>query len=86
MRNPIVDNCAQLGYNSNGGQGKIMRMNALRAQLGSRKPAIGTMIEEISSPFIVHILANAGYDFLFVDMEHGRFDQEVKDIRSKLEH
>ena len=53
-----------------------MRTNSLRSQLGSGKPVIGTMIEEISSPFIVHVLANAGYDFVFVDMEHGRFGQE----------
>jgi 2-keto-3-deoxy-L-rhamnonate aldolase RhmA len=54
----------------------FMRANFLRSQLGSGKPVIGTMIEEISSPFIVHILANAGYDFVFIDMEHGRFGQE----------
>jgi 2-keto-3-deoxy-L-rhamnonate aldolase RhmA len=53
-----------------------MRVNTLRAKMNAGKPVIGTMIEEISSPFIVHILANAGYDFVFVDMEHGRFDQE----------
>jgi 2-keto-3-deoxy-L-rhamnonate aldolase RhmA len=53
-----------------------MRANALRSQLGAGKPAIGTMIDEISSPFIVHILANAGFDFVFVDLEHGRFGQE----------
>ena len=53
-----------------------MRTNSLRSQLGSGKSVIGTMIDEISSPFIVHILANAGYDYVFVDLEHGRFGQE----------
>jgi 2-keto-3-deoxy-L-rhamnonate aldolase RhmA len=67
----LVDSFTHIGYNS------CMRTNSLRSQLGSGKPAIGTMIEEISSPFIVHVLANAGFDFVFVDMEHGRFGQEA---------
>jgi 2-keto-3-deoxy-L-rhamnonate aldolase RhmA len=43
-------------------------------QAGS--PMIGTMIQEVGSPFIVHALANAGFDFVYVDMEHGKFGLE----------
>jgi 2-keto-3-deoxy-L-rhamnonate aldolase RhmA len=53
-----------------------MRANLIRSKLKAGRPVIGTMIEEIGSPFIVHILANAGYDFVFIDLEHGRFGQE----------
>ena len=53
-----------------------MRKNALRAKLDAGKPVIGTMIGEISTPFIVHVLVNAGYDFVFIDMEHGRFSHQ----------
>jgi 2-keto-3-deoxy-L-rhamnonate aldolase RhmA len=35
------------------------------------------MIQEITSPFIVHAFANAGFDFVYVDMEHGRFSLET---------
>lgn len=41
------------------------------------KPVVGTMIQEITSPFIVHAFANAGFDFVYVDMEHGRFSHET---------
>jgi 2-keto-3-deoxy-L-rhamnonate aldolase RhmA len=34
------------------------------------------MIQEIASPFVVHAFANAGFDFVYVDMEHGRFGLE----------
>lgn len=54
-----------------------MRANSLRAKMKAGKPVIGTMIDEISSSFIVHVLFNAGFDFVFIDMEHGRFDQET---------
>lgn len=54
-----------------------MKPNSLRASLQAGRPVIGTMIQEISSPFIVHALANAGFDFVYVDMEHGRFGLET---------
>lgn len=53
-----------------------MRPNRLRALLQSGEIAIGTMIQEIRSPAIAIILAHAGFDFAFIDMEHGRFDLE----------
>lgn len=53
-----------------------MRENPIRKKLSAGTPAMGIMIQEISSPFIVHTLANAGFDFVYVDMEHGRFGLE----------
>jgi 2-keto-3-deoxy-L-rhamnonate aldolase RhmA len=53
-----------------------MKPNSLRARLQAGQPVVGTMIQEVASPFIVHALANAGFDFVYVDMEHGRFGLE----------
>jgi 2-keto-3-deoxy-L-rhamnonate aldolase RhmA len=53
-----------------------MNANPLRSKLSAGLPVMGTMIQEVSSPFIVHALANAGFDFVYVDMEHGRFGLE----------
>jgi 2-keto-3-deoxy-L-rhamnonate aldolase RhmA len=53
-----------------------MRPNRLRATLADGKPAFGTMIQEMTSTVLPILLANAGYDFAFVDMEHGPFSLE----------
>ncbi len=53
-----------------------MRLNRLRAMLQSGRFATGMMIQEVRSPAIAIILAQAGFDFAFIDMEHGRFDLE----------
>ena len=54
-----------------------MKPNSLRTRLLAGQPVVGTMIQEISTPFIVHAFANAGFDFVYVDMEHGRFNLET---------
>ena len=53
-----------------------MRPNNLRAILSAGKPAFGTMIQELTSTVVPILLANAGYDFAFIDMEHGPFSLE----------
>lgn len=53
-----------------------MRENKIRRKLASGEAVMGIMIQELSSPFIVYTLANAGFDFVYVDMEHGRFGLE----------
>lgn len=53
-----------------------MRKNKIRESLNNLKPVVGTMIQELSSPFVVHALNNANFDFAYVDMEHGRFGME----------
>ena len=54
-----------------------MKPNSLRTRLLAGQPIVGTMIQEISTPFIVHAFGNAGFDFVYVDMEHGRFSLET---------
>ena len=54
-----------------------MKPNLLRTRLLAGQPVVGTMIQEITSPFIVHAFANAGFDFVYVDLEHGRFSLET---------
>lgn len=54
-----------------------MKPNLLRTRLLAGQPVVGTMVQEVTSPFIVHALVNAGFDFVYVDMEHGRFNLET---------
>lgn len=54
-----------------------MRPNHLRTMLQSGDVPIGTMIQEFRSPAIAHFLVNAGFDFIFIDMEHGVFNLET---------
>ena len=53
-----------------------MKSNALRNWLQEGKPAYGTMIQEVRTTAIAQIMALAGCDFLFFDMEHGPFGIE----------
>ncbi|MBC7249365.1 MAG: aldolase [Anaerolineae bacterium] len=54
-----------------------MKPNALREKLRRGEPVYGTMIQDVRSPSIGQIMALAGCDFLFFDMEHGPFDLGV---------
>jgi 2-keto-3-deoxy-L-rhamnonate aldolase RhmA len=54
-----------------------MRPNTLRELLNQGKPAYGTMIQDVRSPSIAQIMALAGCNFLFFDMEHGPFNLET---------
>lgn len=51
-----------------------MKPNALRQKLQSGQPVYGTMIQAVPLPAIGQIMALAGCDFVFFDMEHGAFD------------
>ncbi|NOZ28211.1 MAG: aldolase [Chloroflexi bacterium] len=58
-----------------------MRDNKVRAALKRGEPVIGTMVAEMRSPAIALLFANAGFDFMFIDMEHGAYDlATVSDI------
>jgi 2-keto-3-deoxy-L-rhamnonate aldolase RhmA len=52
----------------------MLRTNSIKQALKQGKPITGTMISEVGSPGVVWIMANAGFDFVFIDMEHGAFD------------
>jgi 2-keto-3-deoxy-L-rhamnonate aldolase RhmA len=54
-----------------------MKPNALRNLLNQGRPAYGTMLQDCRSPSVVQIMALAGCDFLFLDMEHGPFSLET---------
>jgi len=54
-----------------------MRANKVKRALKAGQVAIGTMIDEVRSPGIAQILASAGLDFFFVDMEHGAYDLAI---------
>lgn len=58
-----------------------MRDNRVRAALKRGETVIGTMAQEVRTPAIAQLFAIAGFDFMFVDMEHGAYDLEtVADI------
>ena len=49
--------------------------NTLRQLLAAGKPAVGTMVQIPSAP-VVEVLAQAGFDWLVSDAEHGPIDIE----------
>jgi 2-keto-3-deoxy-L-rhamnonate aldolase RhmA len=52
----------------------MLKPNRVRQALKRGEPAIGTMMSEVRSPGFIWMLANAGFDFVFIDMEHGTYD------------
>jgi 2-dehydro-3-deoxyglucarate aldolase/4-hydroxy-2-oxoheptanedioate aldolase len=54
-----------------------VKPNQLRKLLDQDKPAYGTMVQDVRSPSVGQILAQAGCDFVFFDMEHGPFGLET---------
>jgi len=54
-----------------------MIKNILKAKLKKGEPVFGTMMQELRSPAVPMILANAGFDFIFIDMEHGAHTMET---------
>jgi 2-dehydro-3-deoxyglucarate aldolase/4-hydroxy-2-oxoheptanedioate aldolase len=54
-----------------------MKSNAIRQRLRQGQAVNGTMIHDQRSPTVAQILAQVGYDFLFIDMEHGPFNLET---------
>jgi 2-dehydro-3-deoxyglucarate aldolase/4-hydroxy-2-oxoheptanedioate aldolase len=51
--------------------------NLVREKLAAGKPVFGTMIQELRSPAVPILYANIGYDFVFIDMEHGAYSMET---------
>ena len=54
-----------------------MRENKTRLTLEKGLPIIGTMIQASRSPAVAMLMANAGFDFVFLDLEHGAFNLET---------
>ncbi len=51
-----------------------MRENAVKAALQAGKTVVGVGIGLATNPNIARVMANAGYDFLFIDTEHNQID------------
>ena len=54
-----------------------MRINKVKRALNEGKTVYGTMAVEFRSSVISQIVAAAGFDFMFIDMEHGAFDTKT---------
>jgi 2-keto-3-deoxy-L-rhamnonate aldolase RhmA len=54
-----------------------MKPNALKQMLKEGKPAYGTMLQDLRSPAVGQIMAQAGCDFVFFDMEHAPYSMET---------
>lgn len=50
---------------------------SFKERLQSGQPLIGTFISEVRNPLIAGMLAEAGMDFLIVDMEHAAYNYET---------
>jgi 2-dehydro-3-deoxyglucarate aldolase/4-hydroxy-2-oxoheptanedioate aldolase len=58
-----------------------MRPNRLKAALAQGNVQLGSILGQFRSPEIVRIYKAAGFDWVFVDTEHGGFDLEtVQDV------
>jgi len=64
-----------------------MRVNLTREKLSRGETAFGCGLQAYRSPEIARTFAAAGFDYVFIDMEHGTFDLEsVHDmIRASLD-
>jgi 2-keto-3-deoxy-L-rhamnonate aldolase RhmA len=51
----------------------MLRPNKIKQALARGEPVIGTMVSETSATGYIWTLANLGYDFVFIDLEHGAF-------------
>ncbi len=51
----------------------IVPQNDLRKKIADGRPVFGTMIVELHQASVIQLLANAGFDFVIIDGEHGPF-------------
>ena len=64
-----------------------MRTNQTKAKLRSGEAVIGCALQQYRAAEIPRLLAASGFDFLFVDTEHGGFDLEtVQDMVAAAAH
>jgi 2-keto-3-deoxy-L-rhamnonate aldolase RhmA len=55
----------------------------LREKIEMGRPVLGTFMVEFSGPAVVSVMANAGFDFLFIDGEHG--NQNPREVEVTIE-
>ncbi len=54
-----------------------MRVNPVKAALKAGKTVVGCGLGATASTTVVRVLANAGFDFLFIDTEHTQIDRST---------
>ena len=54
-----------------------MKINQVKKALREGRVQLGTGFAQLRSQDVVRILASAGFDWAFLDTEHGGFDQET---------
>jgi len=54
-----------------------MKINTVKKALAEGRTQIGTSFGQVRSPDVARILAAAGFDWAFLDTEHGGFDLET---------
>ena len=57
--------------------------HTLRQKLAEGRPVLGTFLVELVGPAVVNALADAGFDFVMVDTEHG--NQDAHEIETMVE-
>jgi 2-dehydro-3-deoxyglucarate aldolase/4-hydroxy-2-oxoheptanedioate aldolase len=55
----------------------IIAPNRIKRALQNGQSVVGTMVAEMRQPAVVQLLANAGFDFVIIDNEHGPFNIET---------
>jgi 2-dehydro-3-deoxyglucarate aldolase/4-hydroxy-2-oxoheptanedioate aldolase len=55
----------------------IITSNKIKQALKNGQSVVGTMVVEIRQPAVMQLLANAGFDFVIIDNEHGPFNIET---------
>lgn len=55
----------------------LIAPNRAKRALRDGQAVIGTMVAEIRQPAVMQLLANAGFDFVIIDNEHGPFNIET---------
>ena len=55
----------------------IIEHNRMKQALQNGQSVVGTMVVEIRQPAVMQLLANAGFDFVIIDNEHGPFNIET---------
>lgn len=53
-----------------------MKENNIKRALREGKTVLGTMVVEFTSPEVARMLKAAGFDYIFIDTEHGAFNHE----------
>jgi 2-dehydro-3-deoxyglucarate aldolase/4-hydroxy-2-oxoheptanedioate aldolase len=46
-------------------------INPLKTALREGKAVVGSMVQDVRSPFVIQVMAGAGLDYALIDMEHG---------------